>query len=52
MPRATEKTSRQVSLMIVGAIIAGFVILSLLLETLTSAPKPDDPIGPEQERVP
>jgi hypothetical protein len=27
---------------IIGAVIAGFVIVSLLLETISSSPKPDD----------
>lgn len=27
---------------IVGAVIAGFVIVSLLLETISSSPKPDE----------
>jgi hypothetical protein len=34
--------------MVVGAIIAGFLIVSLLLETLTSRPKPDKEISPER----
>ncbi len=37
--------------MIIGAIIAGFVILSLLLETLTSAPKPEEPTVTKQEHA-
>jgi len=37
--------------MVIGAIIAGFVIVSLLLETFTSSPKPDDPIGSDKKHV-
>jgi hypothetical protein len=37
--------------MIIGAFIAGFVIVSLLLETFSSSPKPDDPQAGESERV-
>ena len=37
--------------MIIGAIIAGFVIVSLLLETFTSSPKPDDPAGADEKHV-
>ena len=37
--------------MVIGAIIAGFVIVSLFLETFTSAPKPDDPIGSDKKHA-
>jgi hypothetical protein len=37
--------------MFIGAIIAGFVIVSLLLETFTSSPKPDDPVGADEKHV-
>jgi hypothetical protein len=38
--------------MIIGAIVAGFLIVSLLLETVTSSPKSDDPVTSDTERVP
>jgi hypothetical protein len=37
--------------MIIGAVIAGFVIVSLLLETLISAPKSDDPAIHDQKQA-
>lgn len=35
--------------MIIVALIAGFVIVSLLLETLVSAPAPEEPAASDQE---
>jgi hypothetical protein len=37
--------------MIIGAVIAGFVIVSLLLETFASSPKSDDPVGGDEKHV-
>jgi len=37
--------------MIVGAAIAGFVIVSLFLEMFSSAPKPDKKHGPDINSV-
>jgi hypothetical protein len=39
------------SFMLIGAAIAGFVIVSLLLETVSSQPKAKDEPTPDAERV-
>ena len=38
--------------MIIGAVIAGLLIVSLLLETISSSPKPDDTPHSEKKIVP
>ena len=38
--------------MIIGAVIAGLVIVSLLLETISSSPKSDKPAHTDTKQVP
>jgi len=37
--------------MIIGAAIAGFLILSLLLEAISSSPKPDESVTTDEKIV-
>jgi hypothetical protein len=46
-----KEASRWALRMIIGAVIAGFVIVSLLLETFASSPKSDDPVGGDEKHV-